>query len=427
MKKSLVALAVGAAFAAPAAFADVTIRGAINMGVEYLNVGKASDAAGGGDSVSNFGVASNYSNVTISSMEDLGGGLKLDFAYQITAPTQSVGGVSNRNSHIGLVSDSWGGVWYGSNENIYERYYYTNDPLDGAAGLGGNLQMMGTVGGAVFSTCGGSPSNVIADGSVTGTTATRNSCGATWYRRDEQVIWYDSPNWNGFTFGAVWQTNYGKSHTASGGSINPSMWQLGAKYAGTSLPLEVWGAYGNRKDQFGLLSIAGVVAGQAGVGGMISADSSKDTAWQLGGAYTLGDVRIFVMYEQLKYKLDGLTATDGVTTVTADSVALKRNAYGIGLKWNLASGYFGAQFITASKMKFEADGASTDLDDTGANMIGVGYYHNMSKQTQAYVVGSVVDNKDFATYGTAGIGNAAQFANPGAQVWGLGVGLKHSF
>ena len=91
-------------------------------------------------------------------MEDLGGGLKLDFAYQITAPLNGNNNVQNRNSHIGLVGDSWGGVWWGSNENLYERYLYTADPLDGAAGLGGNLQMLGTPGyGVVFDAPNGSP------------------------------------------------------------------------------------------------------------------------------------------------------------------------------------------------------------------------------------------------------------------------------
>src|ERR1700754_1498364 len=101
MKKTLMALAVGSAFVAPAAFADVTISGSINMGVEYLNVGKesnrfATQAApfvnGNGtrhDGVGNIGVASNYTNITIASMEDLGGGLKLDFAAQIAWDTTS--------------------------------------------------------------------------------------------------------------------------------------------------------------------------------------------------------------------------------------------------------------------------------------------------------------------------------------------------
>jgi predicted porin len=294
--------------------------------------------------------------------------------------------------------------------------------------------MLGTPGGAVFSTCGSVSNTVspaITDVATGITTAAKtNSCGYTWYRRDEQVIWYDSPNWNGFTFGAVLQTNYAKQETSTG-SINPSMWQLGAKYVGTSLPLEAWGAYGRRKDQFGLLAI-GVADEISGVLGSnaISAQSSSDTAWQLGAAYTLGDIKIFALYESLKWKLDTIQLSDALTgNVLAQlgNLSLKRDAWAAGLKWNLASGYVGAQFIQAMKWKGETDGISTDIYDTGAYMLGLGYYHTMSKQTQVYVVGSYIDNKDFANYGTAGISNSAQFKNPGVAVWGLGVGIKHSF
>ena len=188
MKKTLMALAVGAAFAAPSAFADVTISGAINMDVEVLKSGDGSGAAANsiragtvGNGVTNTGVASNYSNVTISSTDDIGNGMKIDFAYQITAPTNNNAGVSNRNSHIGIVSDSWGGVWYGTNENIYERYLYTIDPIDGAAGLGGNLSLLANPGaGTVFDAVRGNPAG------------SGNAAG--FYRRDEQSIWYDSPN-----------------------------------------------------------------------------------------------------------------------------------------------------------------------------------------------------------------------------------------
>lgn len=391
MKKTLIALAVGSAFVAPAAFADVTISGAINMGIVYLNVGDGED---GSDGVGNFGIASNYTNITISSMEDLGGGLKLDFAAQIDWGTAGVGGLNNRNSHIGLVSDSWGGVWYGSNENLYERYFYTIDPLDGAAGIGGNLQMLGNPGNAqVFSTCGGVSSG------------TGNSCGASWYRRDQSSIWYDSPNWNGFTFGVVLQTNYAKT-----ADINPNMWQIGAKYVGTTMPLEAWGVYGRRKDQFGLSNLGVATAG----------DSSKDSAWHIGAAYTLGDIKIFAGYEDLKYEQDGVAATD----VSEWS----RGAWYIGGKWNLASGYIGAQFIQALEADAEigGTGGTDSVDDTGAFMIGLGYYHNMSKQTQAYVMGTYIDNGDAINYATAGFQNAAS-TNIGATHWGLTVGLKHSF
>lgn len=383
MKKTLMAVAVGAAFAAPAAFADVTISGAINMGIEYVNV---SDGENDDDGTDNFGLANNNSNVTISSVEDLGGGLKLDFALQVqTSNTNAGGNLTNRNSHIGLVSDHWGGVWYGTNEHIYERYLYTIDPIDGAAGLGGNLQILGQPGGQAF--------GLYGDASGGG-----NNTGYSFYRRDGQSIWYDSPNFNGFTFGVVWQTNF---NATSNPDTDPMMFQLGVKYASPALPLEVWGAFAKRKDQFGLTFFKGSFG-----------SGSDDTAMQLGAAYTLGDIKIFGGWENVEYELD-----DATTFRQWD-----RDAFYVGVKWNLATGYLGAQYILAT----EADCKGGNCDDTGAQMIGLGYYHTLSKQTQAYVVGSWVDNDDAGTYGTAGIGNY-NMGSPGTRVFGLGIGLKHTF
>jgi predicted porin len=401
------------------------------MGIEYLNVGKESSqfanaraVAGFGTAqqhsgVGNIGLASNYTNITIASMEDLGGGLKLDFAAQIAWDTVNTGGLSNRNSHIGLVGESWGGVWYGSNENIYERYFYTQDPLDGAAGLGGNLQVMGTPGGAVFTTCNK------GDVASNGNNSAPDSCGFTWYRRDAQSIWYDSPNWNGFTFGVVAQTDFDKQAQPNV-SVNPYMLQLGVKYVGTSLPLQAWGAYGYRNDQFGLTQFLGTysnaIAMGTNAGGpalTTGATGSSDRAWQLGVGYTLGDVYFFGVYEQLKYSNDG---------VTAGFQEWKRNAYQLGLKWNLASGYVGASWMQAmSASCTTVTAVGFGCGDTGAYSIGLGYYHTMSKQTQLYVVGSWLNNQDAANYGTAGISNSATFKNVGATLYGVGVGIKHSF
>ncbi len=115
MKKTLIALAVGSAFAASAAYADVTISGSINAGPALVNQKGGSNGAiehhrrrhraraklhgradgatsvttnGNGGTGSNWGINTNYSNITIASLEDLGGGLKLDFAYQLTANFQ---------------------------------------------------------------------------------------------------------------------------------------------------------------------------------------------------------------------------------------------------------------------------------------------------------------------------------------------------
>lgn len=389
MKKTLLALAVGAAFAAPAAYADVTISGAINMGIEYHNIDEGEDPANDGNgSVGNFGIANNYSNVTISSLEDLGGGLKLDFALQIQlAPGSAGDALSNRNSHIGLVSDSWGGIWYGTNEQIYERYLYQIDPMDGAAGMAGNLQILGQPGGQVFGLY-GSPTS-----------------GYSFYRRDGHSLWYDSPNFGGFTFGAVWQMDF-NAQGDLGCDCNPMMFQLGGKYASSAMPLEAWAALAYRKDQMGLTAFQGVAG-----------DGSTDLGIHFGAAYTLGDIKLFAGYEMLEYELDG---------VTSGYEQWERDAFYVGLKWNLASGYLGAQYIHAMEADCDEVVTSAGCDDTGAQMIGIGYYHTMSKQTQLYVIGTWVDNDDAGRYGLAGIGNDNDSV-AGTRAYGIGVGIKHTF
>jgi len=404
MKKTLMALAVGAAFAAPSAFADVTISGSINMSVEALKVGDGTDAATGnsirsgtgGSSVTNTGVAANYSNVTISSTDDIGNGMKVDFAYQITAPTANNSGVSNRNSHIGVVSDSWGGVWYGTNESIYERYLYTIDPIDGAAGLGGNLSLLANPGaGFHFDAVRGNPA---------GTTGA-----AGFYRRDEQSVWYDSPNWNGFTFGVDIGTQYAKTN-----NTNPQQWEIGAKYASPAIPLTVWAAYAQHNDYYGLGVITPLTAADSAAA---PGSSSKDKAYQLGVSYTLGDIMLFGLYEELKY------TTSGLAVGQVDEY--KRGAWNVGLKWNLATGYVGAQYIQAMSASCTIVGAGCNASDTGAKTIGLAYYHTLTKQSQAYVAAQWLKNDSLANYTTAGIGTTS--TSIGATWSSIGVGIKHTF
>jgi len=428
MKKTLIALAVGSAFAAPAAYADVTLSGSINAGPAVVRSGDGSTgavnalAATGATAQSGqtaSGINTNYSNVTIGSLEDLGGGLKLDFAYQLTANFQSsTNAATNRNSHIGLVGDSWGGIWYGTNENLYESYLYTVDPLDGAAGLGGNLQMLGTPGyGRVFDNPG-------ADASACGAGAGSGCAG--FYRRDSNSIWYNSPNFNGFSGGAyLTMPMSAVTAAAGGGAINPWLWGIGAKYVGPSMPLQAWAAYEQHHDMFGFGAISPVFSwqGNAVTGGV--ADSSKDYGVQLGVGYTFGDIFAYVNFEQLKYQDDVDPIFGGGT------VSYKRNAWSIGAKWNIATGYVGGQFIDALNASCDGNVAgltgspNSSCGNTSAYMIGLGYYHTLSKQTQAYIMGNYTHNGDLNFYSTAG--GVAAPTNLGASVWGLTVGLKHSF
>jgi predicted porin len=419
MKKTLIALAVGAALA-PAAHADVVLTGVINMGPTFHNTSSGSTnktnditstgpvAVGGGTTV---GISRNYSWLGVGSTEDLGNGLKLDLFLQFQMEPEKNAAITNRNSRIGFVGESWGGIWYGTNENIYERYLYSTDPMDGAMGVGGNLSIFGTPGyGVVFD----APSGTGVVGQ------------AGFYRRTEHTIWYDSPNWNGFTFGVAYMMPFAKTTVGSvfdcttiacanpGSNITPSIISAGAKYAGTSIPLELWLAYERHKEMYGIAAINSVNSTSIGTG-------ATDTGLQAGVAYTFGDVRVFGLFEQLKYKHEGLI-------VATDLSEYKRNAWGLGLKWNLASGYVGAQYLQANNASCTRVAVGCSADETGARLYTAGYFHNMSKQTQVYGVLAFIDNKDLASYAPAGgLGVFGGGVSPGQNITSFTVGIKHSF
>jgi hypothetical protein len=77
MKKTLIALAVGGAFVAPAAYADVTLSGSINAGPAYVHSGDGSTSASNSirsttataqEGLTRTGINASYS-ITIGSME----------------------------------------------------------------------------------------------------------------------------------------------------------------------------------------------------------------------------------------------------------------------------------------------------------------------------------------------------------------------
>ena len=117
MKKSLIAVAVAGLFAAPVAMADVTISGAINLGVQ---AGKS-----GTDSAGNSGLSTNqlfpsYSNFNLSSTDDIGNGNKVIFNYQF-----DISGTSS--AHPGLAGDAVvdrGEVAVGERDDISREFHH---------------------------------------------------------------------------------------------------------------------------------------------------------------------------------------------------------------------------------------------------------------------------------------------------------------
>lgn len=168
MKKSLIALAVAGAFAAPAAFAataNVDISGKVAFGVTKVG-GVANDT---------IRMEDMNSRITLAGSEDLGGGLKAGFsltygfATDATATADSTGGIASGGRFSGqnqilTLSGAFGTVVLGTHDNLVKSI---RDNLDLFGDQTGDARSVLNVG--------------LADA------------------RANNVVAYVSPNFNGFS------------------------------------------------------------------------------------------------------------------------------------------------------------------------------------------------------------------------------------
>lgn len=381
MKKSLIAAAVAGLFAAPAAMADVTISGAINIGIAYIDSDDATlGPAGGGQTRTSL--ATNYTNMNVTSVDDIGNGNKIIANIQFDlGAMNNTSSFNNRNSYLGI-EGGWGSFKMGTNENVYERWNYESDPLDGAMGIGGNIQMLGNTGfqgGGWFDVGNGNtPDN-----------------GSFW-RRTHHTIWYNSPVIaGGFTFEVDRTLNAFKTSL-----VDPVITSVGAQFKPEGGIFFVNVGYETHDDAQANGTFAGIIGG----GGLHDA-----TAQSIGGGITFGAFLITARVEQLEWE------------ATTGGGKLERDHMWAGLKWTLPGGYFGAEIGLAG----EAANAVGDIPNSEATMIGLGYYHNLSKQSQLYVVGTQISNDDAVNYGIgAGTGSTGGL---GSDHMSVTVGMKHTF
>ena len=424
IKKSLIAVAIAGAFAAPlSAMADVTLSGAINMGPVFGSSGDGAPAGATNDvtgvnpaqpkGMSGSSLHSTYSHVDIESTDDIGNGNKVVFHYQIDLSGTSgalpqTTNIRNRNSFIGIVSDSWGSFKMGTNENVYERYMYEADPLDGAAGTGGNLNLLGTPGaGQVFETGVNSglalscaPTGAPGGGIAAAYTPTAGC--VNFYRRTENTVWYTSPNLNGFGFEVDYTLPAYKT-----AAINPQILSVGGKYAPEGAPFSVDIAYERHTDLFGLQLIAGNVNTATSTG-------SSDTGIQIGGSYAFGGFDLRLRFERLTYELEGMAA--------GDVNEYERDAWWVAGKYDLPTGYVGAEYGQAMEADCTRVGAACDARGTGAKLLSAGYFHNLSKQSQLMAIVSLMRNDEFGTY--VNIGSNTGIGQDGDSLY---LGIKHVF
>lgn len=261
--------------------------------------------------------------IGFSGVEDLGGGLKAEFALESflglddgSNVTNNAGNFWGRASWVGL-SGSFGRVAIGQYDNPLFTFGYTYNPFGSSMTFSPTMRQYAYLG-------------------QTGTTLNTRKSGVGFDTGWVNSLTYETPNLSGFT--GVVQYAFKESTTsgdgnswALGGFYNAGPLSIGAVYvnADTGAPAGAWtddervfalGAsfdFGMAKAFFQYTSTKEDVAGSA---------DPKDTIWQLGVSVPVSSAgTVMASYGQLKNKVDGSESiTDKVLSLAYDHALSKR-------------------------------------------------------------------------------------------------------
>lgn len=379
MQKKIIALAIAAAMASPAAaMAEVKVYGQVNMAYERVDTGSATTGAGETAAVRNK-VSSNVSRLGFKGSEDLGNGLT--GVFQMEGEVKTDDGTSNlftRNTFMG-VAGGFGTVVMGNHDTMYK---------------------MSTRGMDVFA-------DTIADNR-----SLMGLAGINLDLRASDVLAYVSPDFGGFSFAAAM---VGKGDNSLDTKVFPAVNTAVQALGGPASTLSSVGAT-TLSAQYGMDSwkvvfgyIAANMKNTAG-----SAISKLDaTGTKLGGSYSMDMFSVNAVYEMAALDADGVK-------IEQDNVYVS-GAVKVG-----DAGKVKLAYTMAGEIK--ADG--TAIKGTSASQMSVGYDHAMTKNTTLFALYSMIGNDTAAQYGFTSGGSTGDTGAAGAaddDMSAIAVGLRHSF
>ena len=353
MQKKLIALAVLSVVSAPVfAQSQVQVGGIIDVGVETTKQSDNSDIT----RMLSSGMMTN--RLFFKGSEDLGNGLKANFHLETqpgpdtgTAPGNNFWG---RTSTVGLSSNSWGSVNLGSQYTPWFSARAAND-IFYTAGAGSNYSL------------------------ETGDTRMSNS------------IRYDSPNFNGFTFAAMY--GMGEASAANKASYNS---QEGTVSSGAGQNDKV-----GRSAGLNIQYKNGPLALRYGYDNQYANQIDKTKRNNFNGSYDFKVVKLVAGWNGVK---------------TDNNGADYRSWYVGGVM-----PVFGKDAV---KLEY-TDLHNKLVDKADAKLIALGYEHNMSKRTSLYATYAKLTNEENANWylltGDKGVTPA------GFDPSSFQVGIKHSF
>jgi predicted porin len=405
MKKSALALAIGAAFAAPAMAQDATVQ---IYGKVYPQMGyyKSSGASNSGDVTSNLvpqpaaatnghnneagrvNVDTSNSYLGFRGEEKLGGSLsaiwQIEQALDFDNPDQFW---ANRNSFLGLRS-GFGTIKLGNMDTIYKEY------------------------GDQFSMFGISSGNFVSHSNTLSSNGVGSNRAARFHERAPNSVQYLSPEFGDFQAGIQYMADEQKGNPAN--NLDKHWWSYGVKYEAERFYASIQQEMHN--DAFGGSLTATAVANPTGV---TTTAHSKDTATRLTGAFKItANHRITGDIARLEYKESGQAAVGRFEKLEKTNFAIGWEARWGG-PWRTGVSYVKVNEGSCSL----SGGVACSTSGTDGNQVNLGAAYDFSKRTFIFAIAAKLTAGESAQFDNSANTTPAR----GADTTQFAVGVSTSF
>jgi predicted porin len=396
MKKSLIALAALAATSAAFAQSSVTLFGVVDLAYENVktNAGRVSGLSPSANSSSRLG---------FRGVEDLGGGMSASFWLEAALAPMNGSGSSGTTSNNQSTNITAGGMTFNRRSTV------------SLSGPFGELRLGRDYVPTFWNYTIYDPFGTNSVGS----TINAYTGGASTFVRASNSIGYFLPGNLGGFFGQAMYAFGNRASTetqAANASLDPTApyaspvnTKNNGRYVGVRLgygqgPLNTAFSYGRTTYAAGTNS--STLSGFAG-GAAIPFGNYTDMS--LGGSYTFGSIKAMAQYSRQKYEDAG---------VPGNTETVK--GWGLGVDWGVGAGDVLASYSRVSD------------SDVKASKWALGYVHNLSKRTAAYIYYAHVSNSGgsamtAASFSSGAIGAVGGAANVNASSNGFDIGLRHAF
>jgi predicted porin len=407
-KSTIIAAAIGAAFALPIAAqaqTNITIYGKLYPDITHVNVGGATPVGGafsslsvaptGKGDISAVSMDSPNSRLGFKGSEDLGGGLSAIFQLEMGFSSDSGQATDSsapfsRNTFVGLTGN-FGTVKLGNMDTVYKE-------------LGDQMPFLGLTSG-----------NFMATSSVLSKPTFTTNSASSFHLRRANSFYYSSPQVAGFTGLFDWSPN------EIAGDASAGVYSTGFKYEHG--PVYAALAYELHKDMFGgsfgtpiggISSATGSAAAPVAPAGL----KSKDQAVRATFQYTFADLwKAEVDISHLSYSESGQTAAGKFDSY-------RHNTWAVGVQKEMGAWTFvGSTGMDAAGSCTLTGGVACNTGGLNARMYNIGAGYALSKRTLLFAVYSRMANDASAVTTNWLNGKATNGQDQNI----VAMGISHSF